>query len=187
MAVALLSTLWLRERPSALQWAGVGLCFLGAAIYLFPIAMAESQATGVIVAAAGVLANAAASILGQDFGRSAELPPIVVSVASMGVGAVVLLSAGVAFQGLPSISLRSWAIIGWLAVVNTAFAFTLWNRTLRTLSATESTVVNGTMLIWIPILAVCFLGERVSAKEVAGLATVGVGTPIVQVCRPRLA
>ena len=40
----------------------------------------------------------------------------------------------------------------WLALVNSAFAFTLWNRTLRTLSATESSVINNTMLIQIAIL-----------------------------------
>ena len=71
-------------------------------------------------------------------------------------------------------------IILWLALVNTAFAFTLWNHTLRTLSAVESSIINGTMMIWIPILAVIFLSETITAKEVVGLVLTGLGTLVVQ-------
>ena len=102
----------------------------------------------------------------------------------MGMGSIALLVTGIAVQGLPNISMRSWAIIAWLAVVNTAFAFTFWNHTLRTLSATESSIINGTMLVWIPVLAVVFLDERVTVKEVFGLVVVGLGTLIVQLRQP---
>jgi len=96
----------------------------------------------------------------------------------------VLLVVGIYTQGLPSISVKGWAIIAWLAVVNTAIAFTLWNYTLRTLSATESSIINGTMLIWIPVLAVVFLDERVTSKELVGLVVAGFGTLIVQLRSP---
>ena len=64
--------------------------------------------------------------------------------------------------------------------MRTALAFTLWNRTLRVLTAVESSIINSTMLIWIPLLAVAFLGETLSTKEAAGLALVGAGTVLVQ-------
>ena len=83
-------------------------------------------------------------------------------------------------EGMPQIDLKSWGIILWLAVVNTAFAFTLWNNTLRTLTAVESSIINGTMMIWIPVLAVVFLDEHISLKEGIALVVVGVGTLIVQ-------
>jgi drug/metabolite transporter (DMT)-like permease len=86
-------------------------------------------------------------------------------------------------EGIPKIDLMGWAIILWLAIVNTAFAFTLWNHTLRTLTAMESSIINGTMLIWIPIFAVTFLGESISRKEIIGLVAVGIGTLIVQLRR----
>ncbi|MCU0487164.1 MAG: DMT family transporter, partial [Anaerolineales bacterium] len=63
---------------------------------------------------------------------------------------------------------------------NTAFAFTLMNHTLRTLTAMESSMINSTMLIWIPLLAVIFLGERLDFKEVVGLVLTGMGTLVVQ-------
>ncbi|MCZ7670641.1 MAG: DMT family transporter [Chloroflexi bacterium] len=60
-------------------------------------------------------------------------------------------------------------------------AFTLWNHTLRTLSAMESTVINNTMTVQIAILAVLFLGETLNGRELLGLAAVVSGTLLVQV------
>ena len=99
------------------------------------------------------------------------------------MGSIVLLGTGLAVDGVPAIGLQGWAIIAWLAVVNTAFAFTLWNHTLRTLTAMESSIINGTMIMWIPIFAVLFLGERTTGKEIVGLVAVGVGTLMVQLRR----
>jgi drug/metabolite transporter (DMT)-like permease len=121
--------------------------------------------------------------LGREVNRSAKYHPLLITLISMGVGSIVLLSTGALLEGIPSIDLKGWAIIAWLAVVNTAFAFTLWNHTLRTLTAMESSIINGTMLIWIPILAVIFLGEALNGKEVIGLVVAGLGTLIVQIRR----
>jgi drug/metabolite transporter (DMT)-like permease len=98
----------------------------------------------------------------------------------MAVGAVVLLAVGLIVEGVPSLDLRGWAIIAWLGVVNTAFAFTLWNHTLRALTAVESSVINNTMLIQIAILAVIFLGERLGPLQIAGLACAALGALTVQ-------
>ena len=87
---------------------------------------------------------------------------------------------GLVTEGMPTISLRNWGFILWLAGINTALAFTLWNHTLRTLTATESSICTGTMLVWIPILAVVFLGEQVTVKQVIALVAVGAGTLLVQ-------
>jgi drug/metabolite transporter (DMT)-like permease len=74
-------------------------------------------------------------------------------------------------------------MILWLAVVNSAFAFTLWNRTLRTLSAVESSIINNTMLFQIATLAWVFLGETLTWKEVLGMVVAAVGTLAVQLRR----
>jgi drug/metabolite transporter (DMT)-like permease len=184
ITVAMMGILWLTERPTRFQWLGVSLATLGAVIYFYPVALPANQLLGVLVAVIGILANAGASILGRDINRKREIHPLLVTTISMGIGAVVLLATGIAYQGMPPITLQGWGIIAWLAIVNTAFAFTLWNHTLRTLSAMESTIINGTMLIWIPILAVVFLAEKVTSKELIGLVVVAVGTLIVQLRQP---
>jgi drug/metabolite transporter (DMT)-like permease len=183
VAVALMGIAFLSEYPTRFQWAGILLALLGAFVYFYPVAIPQNQVIGVVIALIGVLTNAASSILGRDVNRSGALSPLLVTVVSMGIGAVTLLITGLVIEGIPAIGLRSWAIILWLAVVNTAFAFTLWNHTLRTLTAMESSIINGTMLIWIPVFAVLFLGESVTGKALLGLIAVGAGTLIVQLRR----
>jgi drug/metabolite transporter (DMT)-like permease len=139
------------------------------------------QAIGLIVACVGVLANALSSILGRQVNRSGELEPVVVTVVSMGIGSVVLLAVGTVVQGLPPLSLVHWAIIAWLAVVNTAFAFTLWNHTLRTLSAMESSIINNSMLFQIALLSWLFLGEPLTWPKVLGMVLAALGTLVVQI------
>jgi drug/metabolite transporter (DMT)-like permease len=178
--VALLGILILRERPLLRQWLGIGLCLIGAILYFYPLLLPNGQSIGFIVVLIGVLANALSSILGREVNRSGNISPLTVTVVSMGVGGLVLLASGLAFQGLPQLSLTNWGIILWLAVVNTAFAFTLWNHTLRTLSAMESTVINNTMLIQIAFLAWLFLGESLNRKEIVGMVVVGMGALLVQ-------
>jgi drug/metabolite transporter (DMT)-like permease len=187
IVVALMGLAFLGERPGARQWGGIGLALIGAVVYFLPVGVGGGQALGLVVAGVCVLANAGSGVLGRDVNRRGDLPPLLVTTISMGFGAVLLLGGGLALQGLPKLDASGWLIIGWLAVVNTAFAFTLWNRTLRTLTAVESSVINNTMLIQIPILAVVFLGERLTWIEIAGLVLAGVGTVIVQLRRSPLA
>lgn len=183
IVVALMGIVLLAERPTALQWGGVGLSVLGAFLYFYPISLPASQAIGFIAVIIGVLANAGSSILGRHVNRGGDIRPLTVTTVSMGVGAIVLLVTGVLIQGLPSLSLINWAIIGWLAVVNTALAFTLWNDTLRTLSAMQSSIINNTMVVQIPILAWLFLGERLTWQAGIGLMLAAFGTLIVQLRR----
>ena len=183
VAIALLGAALLSERPRALHWIGMSLAVLGAVIYFYPVDIPQNQTLGLAVAFAGVLANAFASILGRDINRLSRHSPLVITVISMGVGSVLLLAGGMAVEPDPTLDLRSWGIVLWLALVNTAFAFTLWNHTLRTLTAMESGIINGTMLVWVAIFAVIFLGETISGKEAIGLIAASLGTIIVQVRR----
>ena len=68
----------------------------------------------------------------------------------------------------------------WLAIINTAVAFVIWNYTLRTLTAMESSIINGTMLIQIAVLAWIFLGEGIGLQEIMGMAAAAVGAVLVQ-------
>ncbi|WP_129667176.1 DMT family transporter [Phytoactinopolyspora endophytica] len=181
--VALLSVVFLTERTRPAQWAGIAVYLIGAAIFLYPAEFPGYQLFGIGIAVLGLLANASAAVLSRSANRGSTLTPLAVTVVSMGAGAVVLLVAGVTMQGLPPLSPTGWTIVAWLAVVNTAFAFTVWNLTLRTLSATESSVINNTMLIQIAILAWVFLDESLGVREICGLVLASSGVLIVQLWR----
>lgn len=183
VVVGLASIPLLGERLSIRQWAWLGVVIAGVGLYFYPFGLAAAAVLGVGIMVVGTVANASGSILGRYANRDGSLSPLAVTTASMSVGSIVLLASGLAVQGLPSLSVESWLIVLWLAFVNTAFAFTLWNRTLQTLTATESSVINNTMLVQIAVLGWVFLGETLTPVEVAGLVLVTVGILAVQLAR----
>ena len=183
--VAIIGIFTLGERPNGGQWLGMAIALVGAMIYFYPFGLLEAHLIGIVAAIVCMLANSVSALLGRYVNRGGAIKPLTVTVISMGVGALLMLVAGVFIEGMPALSWQNWLLIAWLAVVNTAVAFTLWNHTLRTLPAMESTVINNTMTVQIAILAVLFLGETLDARELLGLAAVVAGTLLVQVWRKR--
>ena len=181
--VALLSGLLKDESPSMVQWGGVILSTVGAIVYFLPLNIPAGQILGLTIALIGVLANSGSSLLGRRINHQSGLAPILVTAISMGIGGLLLLIIGATTQGFGNLNLIQWLIIGWLAVVNTAVAFTLWNHTLKTLTAVESSIINNTMLPQIVILAWLFLDEPLNPGQILGIVLVGIGTLIVQLWR----
>lgn len=180
IAVAILGLLLLNERPTPRQYAGIALFVLGVLIYFVPISLPAQQGIGLLIGIFGMIANALSSILGRYTNRGSHLSARVVTTVSMGVGGVLLLVGGLTVEGMPQMGSGAWALVIWLALVHTAFAFTLWNHTLRVLTAIESSLVNNLMLVQIALLAWIFLGEAISPKEIVGLGGAVVGVFAVQ-------
>jgi drug/metabolite transporter (DMT)-like permease len=181
---------WLRGEEAATrgQLVGIGLLVLGAALYFGPVTIGPSGWLALLAA----LVCAAASTVGQHLSRdlnrdeSARLGGALgLTAATMAMGGGLLLAVGLALEGWPPLDLRGWAIVAWLAAVNTAFAFTLFNHTLRVLTAVESSVILNTMLIMVAVMAWVILGESLEGRQVAGLLLASAGVMVVQVV-PRL-
>ncbi len=171
------------ESTSLTQWGGILVTVIGALIYFAPLSIEEGQIIGLIAGLVALSANAASSVFGRYINTQEKLNPLVVTSVSMGIGGIIMLIIGNLTQGMGRLNLTQWAIIGWLAIINTAIAFTLWNKSLQTLTAVESSIINGTMLPQIAILAWIFLGEPLGGKEILGLIFVLIGTLIVQLWR----
>lgn len=169
------------EAAASRQWIGMLVAAVGAALYLGP-ELGITSVTGLAVGLLGLASNAGAALLGRLVNRDADLSALAVTAPTMALGGLLTLTVGVATEGFPSVSCTAWAIVVWLAVVNTAFAFTLWNHTLRALTATESSAINNTMLVQIAVLAWLLLGEDLTARQWVALMIVSVGIWFV---RPR--
>jgi len=180
IVVAIMGILFINETPSRLQWFGAVIFIVGIIFYFFPISFEGNQGLGLMVMAFGVLANSGAGILGREINRQRNISPVVITFISMGVGSIILLLTGFLYTGIPTISTQNWIYLIWLAVVNTAFAFTLWNYTLRSISAMESSIINGTMLIQIAFLAWFFLDEKITTQEGIGMGIAALGATLVQ-------
>lgn len=169
--------------PSVTQWGGIVLSAIGAVVYFLPLNVPSGQLLGLTVALVGVLANSGSSLLGRQVNQQSGLPPTIITTVSMGIGGLLLLAVGAIAQGFGQLDLMQWLIIGWLAIANTAVAFTLWNKTLRTLTAVESSIINSTMLPQIAILAWLFLDEPLNPRQIVGIVLVAIGTLVVQLWR----
>lgn len=183
VAVGISGIFFLKEFPTRLQWLGVTVTVIGAGVYFLPVALTGNAWVGLLAALVTMLGSAASALLGRRINFQSHLSPLTVTFVSMGIGSVVLLAIGAVMQGLGHPSLSDWGIIVWLAVVNTAFAFTVWNHTLQTLTAVESSIINSLMMPQIAIMAWFFLRETISPKEIVGLLLVGAGVFVVQLRR----
>lgn len=184
LLVAGLAAVSLSELPARRQIAGAVLVVVGAWAY-FAGDLGFTR-VGMAAAFVGLGAGVAASLLGRGINRTRQLSPVIVTALSMTIGSAILVVVGFAAEGVPEVSAKAWLIIVWLAVVNGAFAFTLWNRSLQRLSAVESAGINNTMLIQIAALAWLFLDETPGIAEVAGIALVSIGVFLTQMSGARV-
>jgi drug/metabolite transporter (DMT)-like permease len=180
LLVTIIAISFLREIPTGRQWIGVALNLVGVLVYFLPLGLDNSQLLGMGIVFIGLVANSASSLLGRKINREQYADPITVTGLSMGVGAFFLLIGGLGFQGIPNISLSGWLIILFLALVNTAFAFTMWNYIMQTLTAMECSILVGFMLVFIAIFSWVFLGESLSLKSILGMVIVMIGGILVQ-------
>ncbi|MFW9845930.1 MAG: DMT family transporter [Candidatus Thorarchaeota archaeon] len=180
-----LGIIMLKETPTRTQTILVFLVVMGAMIYFYPIDLDLSETVGLVVVLFGVLANAFSSIMGRSINRNRATPPIVVTGVSMVIGAIILLVTGFILEGTTVITPIAMVYILWLSIVNTAFAFTIWNKAMQTLRAVDITVINSTMLPQIVILSIVFLDEMPDLLDWIGLVILAACVALIQILQAR--
>jgi drug/metabolite transporter (DMT)-like permease len=170
---ALVAGAALGERISALQ--ALGAVAVAAGAFLYFTGSLGATLIGMTAAVIGLAANTASSVMGRRVNRRTGADPLLITAFSMSVGAALLLIAAAVTEGLTLPGGQAALIIGWLAVVNTAWAFVLWNRSLVHLPAANSAVINNLMLVEIAVLAWIFLDERPSISQIVAIAVVTIG------------
>lgn len=182
LVIAAVAKRALGEPPTGLQIGGAALMALGAIVYF--TGKLGGTPVGMTAATVALVANSAAAILGRRVNRDRLAGPLVTTTVSMTLGALPLVALGLAVEGWPPITAAGWAIVGWLSLVNTALAFTLWNVAHAHLTATETSVINNTMLVQIAMLGWLFLDEPLGRGQVAAIVLVSVGAALTQMRRP---
>ncbi len=178
LAVGLLGGVMIAEAPTTQQVVGGVLVTVGA-ITFFAGDLAAT-AVGMAAALVGLAANTVSAVIGRSVNRRGDHSPLAVTAISMSIGATVLLVTGAIVEGLPRLSTNALLLIVWLAGVNTALAFTMWNASLRHLSAVESAGINNLMLIQIGLLAWLFLDEAPGVVGFTGMVLVSLGVFLTQ-------
>ena len=183
--VLLMGIAFLDETPTKGQLLLIVIGLFGILIYFYPMNLPIMQLIGLFIAIGELVANAFSSLLGRKINRDSIEHPVVITSLSMGIGSVVLLLSGLVLEGIVPISPLSLAYILWLAIINTAFAFTLWNRAMRVLRAVDIALINSTMLPQIVILSVLFLGEIPDTLDWIGLALLALSISLIQISQAK--
>ena len=97
------------------------------------------------------------------------------------VAALVLLGGGLLLAGgrrrvaaLPR-GPRDWALIGLIAVVGGSVPFVLFFQGVALTSATDAALIQKSLVVWVALLAIPLLGERVSVWHLGAIAMLLVG------------
>ncbi|MBD3157445.1 MAG: EamA family transporter [Candidatus Lokiarchaeota archaeon] len=183
--VLLMGIIFLDETPTKGQLLLIFIGLVGILIYFFPLNLPLVQVIGLFVAIGELVANALSSLLGRKINRDCIDHPVVITSLSMGIGSVVLLLSGIILEGMVPISPISLVYILWLAIINTAFAFTLWNRAMRVLRAVDVSLINSTMLPQIVVLSVLFLGEMPDILDWVGLVLFALSIALIQISQAK--
>jgi len=183
--VLFMGAVYLKELPTRYQTIWIILGVVGAMIYFYPLDFIGQSLFGIIVVLIGVIANAFSSIIGRYVNKERVAPPLVITGISMAIGAFLLLGSGLLIERLEAVTPLAWIYILWLAIVNTAFAFTLWNKAMQTLRAVDMTIINSTMLPQIVILSMIFLGENPTPLDWVGLILLALSVAFVQISQAR--
>ncbi|HEV8339168.1 MAG TPA: EamA family transporter [bacterium] len=175
---ALVDAFWLKEPPSRSQLTGAAVTLGGIALYL-PWRGAVAWG-GLVLMAASLVASTIALTLSRAIARERRTTTLVLTVTSMGAGALAVLPLGLAFEASPQLSPSVLLSLLWLSLANTAVAFSLWNHALRVLTAFEANVIGNSTIFQVGILGWVVLGEALTGRQIAGMIVAAAGVLLTQ-------
>jgi drug/metabolite transporter (DMT)-like permease len=175
---AVADTIWLREPPALVQLVGGGVTIGGIALYVpwgSPVPWG-----GLILMAGTLVASTIATTLTRRVAREGSTPTLHLTLVSTGAGALAILPVGVLAESGARFPPAVIIALLWLAVANTALAFSLWNHALRTLTAFEANVIANTTLFQVGLLGWVFLGEALTSRQMVAMVVAFGGVLLAQ-------
>ena len=178
--VSFLGIIILGEKLTPLKGSGIIIYIAGISLYFLPLSETGEKTAGYTAATICFISHIIASLTGRYLNKSGKVSPMVITAVTMFIGGTLLFVTGIILEGFTMLTLSGLISLLVLVIINTCMTFPLWNKTLRYLSASESSMINSTMLIFIAILAWYFLGEVPTIKESAGIILSVSGVMLVQ-------
>lgn len=110
--------------------------------------------------------------------RFRDVPPPVVATGQLTASTIIMVPVVLVLygtSGLFSASAGVWSAVVALAVLSTAFAYILYFRIIASAGATNASLVTLIVPVSAILLGALFLGERLEAFELVGMALIGLG------------
>jgi len=176
------SLVWLKEYPSRRQGLGLLVALLGSGLF-FSGGLKPGASVGLGIALVGLVAFSAFGVLGREVARERKVNTVLLTALPLAIGGLSLLLVAIPVEGVPHLTAKAWGLVLWLAVVNTALAYALYNHALKELTALEMNVLLNISPMITALWAWILLGERLSGIAWIGMIVTVVGVALVQQVR----
>ncbi|MGD1995853.1 MAG: EamA family transporter [Anaerolineae bacterium] len=179
LPVLLLSSSWLREVPTPRQTVGGLIALAGSCVFFSP-GLSSGEPLGIGITAVALIGFASFAILGREIARDRQVKTLTLTAIPLGFGGGLLLLIALLVEGVPGLPAAGWGLVVWLAIVNTALGYLLYNHSLQVLNALEMNVLLNLTPLATALLAWVFLGEKLAIAEIVGMVVVIAGVLAVQ-------
>ncbi len=171
--------LWLREIPSRLQAAGILIALAGTALFFSP-GLKPGEPLGLGIFALALIGFTLFSLLSRAAAIDRQVDTLTLTALPLAIGGGLLVVIAAPIEGLPSASFQTWGLILFLAAINTALGYVLYNHALQSLQAFEMNVMLNLSPIWTALLGWLLIGEVLVGLQWAGIFVVMLGVLLAQ-------
>jgi len=184
LLILIAGAVWLKEIPTRWQVFGIIVSLFGSVLF-FSSGLQSGEPAGIIIVIIGLIGFMIFGILGREIAKVKQLDTITLTTIPLAIGGGFLLLIAFPLEGMPLLSTKSVGIVLWLAIVNTALAYVLYNHSLQTLTALEMNVMLNLAPLGTALLAWWLLGERLGFVQIIGMVVMIIGVIFVQRTRKK--
>ena len=179
ITVVLGGIIWLREIPGRLQGIGIVIALTGMALFFSP-GLKPGETLGLALFGLAVIGFTMFNLLSRVAAIDREVDTLTLTAIPLAIGGGLLLAIAIPLEGIPHATPRTWGLVLFLASVNTALAYVLFNHALRSLQAFEMNVLLNLSPIWTALLGWWLLNEKLVNVQWIGIFVVMVGILLTQ-------
>jgi drug/metabolite transporter (DMT)-like permease len=173
------AAVWLKEIPTGWQVFGIIVSLLGSVLF-FSMGFQSGEPVGIMIVIVGLIGFMLFGVLGREIAKGKQLDTLTLTTIPLAIGGGFLLLIAFPLEGMPLLSTKSVGIVLWLAVVNTALAYVLYNHSLQILTALEMNMMLNLTPLGTALLAWWLLGERLGFVQIIGMVVMITGVIFVQ-------
>lgn len=178
--VAFIAYLRMRERPRALQLAGILTATVGGLIFFSPGIEGSVSALGWGALLFGLGVLALYPVLAREVARVREISTLALTAFPLGIGGATLLLLAAGMEGIPAMPAYAWGVLIGLAVINTLVAYLLYTHALQRLHAVEANIMLNLTPVGTALIAWAALGERLQPIQLGAMVLIIGGATCVQ-------
>ena len=172
LLIMLADRVWLRENQTRQDLIKLLFLIVGIALYYYPWDTAGFSVAGMLFMAVSSIGYALNTTLNRRLLTGKKVDAGTLTAQPMLAGAVVLLIAGIATEGLPVITFQLVLILGYLSLASGALGFYLWTKSQEHLTAFENSSINNLMLIEIALLDLVVFNRSFSLHQIVAILVV---------------